>query len=84
MLNSHPAIRKGAPFENLSMAVFSLNMPFIKQSHNDLQGRLLIHAFGVAAAYAKKMFGVSPFSFVSISIANFYNFRKMSEIYLSR
>jgi len=56
MEHSFP-IRKGAPFENLSMAIFSMNMPFIKQSHNDLQGRLLLHAFGVAAAYAKKTFG---------------------------
>lgn len=53
------AVRKGAPLENLSMAIFSLNMPFIKQSHNELQGRLLLQAFGVLAAYARKMFGVS-------------------------
>lgn len=50
-------VRKGAPLENLSMAIFSLNMPFIKQSHNELQGRLLLQAFGVLAAYARKMFG---------------------------
>jgi len=50
-------IRKGAPFGNLSMAIVSMNMPHIKQSYNALQGRLLLHAFGVAAAHAKKIYG---------------------------
>jgi len=48
------------------MAIVSMNMPHIKQSYNALQGRLLLHAFGVAAAHAKKIYGVNPFSLVFI------------------
>ena len=40
------------------MVVFHFNKPFIKENDNQQLGRLLVHTFGVAAAYAKRLYGV--------------------------
>ena len=42
------------------MVVFKQNKPFTKKdTAEQLRGRLLVHTFGVAAAYAKRLYGVS-------------------------
>lgn len=40
------------------MVVFHFNKPFIKENENQQLGRFLVHTFGVAAAYAKRLYGV--------------------------
>lgn len=50
-------LRQGAPFDRLNMVVFHFNKPFIKENDNQQLGRLLVHTFGVAAAYAKRLYG---------------------------
>jgi len=40
------------------MVVFHFNKPFIKENENQQLGRLLVHTFGVAAAYAQRLYGV--------------------------
>lgn len=52
------AVRQGAPFDRLSMAVFGLELPVNELSESQVRGRLLLHAFGAAAAYAQRLYGV--------------------------
>ena len=40
------------------MAIFFLNQPFIRTNGTKLEGRLLLHAFTVAAAHAQQRYGV--------------------------
>jgi hypothetical protein len=40
------------------MGVFYINKPFIKTSGTQLEARLLLHAFTVAAAHAQQLYGV--------------------------
>lgn len=47
-----------APYDNLTMAVVTLNKPFNKENTIQLQGRLLAHSFGIAAASALRLYGV--------------------------
>lgn len=49
---------QGAPFDRLTMAIFFLNQPFIRTNGTKLEGRLLLHAFTVAAAHAQQRYGV--------------------------
>ncbi|EFX83442.1 hypothetical protein DAPPUDRAFT_301877 [Daphnia pulex] len=50
-------VRQGAPFDRLTMGVFYINKPFIKTSGTQLEARLLLHAFTVAAAHAQQLYG---------------------------
>lgn len=40
------------------MAVFGLELPENELDVSQTQGRLLLHAFGAAAAYAQRIYGV--------------------------
>lgn len=55
----HLAVKKGAPLGHLAMVISRNNRPYPKNDKSQLQGRFLLHTFGVAAAYAQDRYGVS-------------------------
>ena len=52
------AVREGAPFDRLAMAIFYINKPFLKYTGTQLQARFLLHSFTAAAAHAQHRYGV--------------------------
>ncbi|KAI9551587.1 hypothetical protein GHT06_021920 [Daphnia sinensis] len=50
-------VQQGAPFDQLTMAIFFINKPFMKYTGTQVQGRLLLHSFSAAAAYAQQRYG---------------------------
>ena len=61
IIDSVAAVKKDAPCGYMNMAVFCLNMPFIKSNASQLEARLLANTFGVAVAHAKQLYGVRIF-----------------------
>ena len=52
------AVQKGAPLDHLAMVISKANRPYQNSSPTQVDGRFLLHTFGVAAAYAQDRYGV--------------------------